>query len=288
MPPPADPLHTLWTQSFKAHLDALVLQFESQVRQHTAAQTAATERERAELRQELAAAQTRLTAATENLTAGDKVLKERSAELARSRAAEEQLRAENARLQGEIASLRATLQRESEAARRRDDEGREALRRLEGQLRELGQQVQTLDEQFVGERAFVDAIATAATTPLFEAVQQSLGAPVEPTPACFALLKSKKPDAVLAQAMRERGRAVVRAPLSDRERASLGALAGAAGCELIDVSVGVRFSPLVMEKALTRVDPSEEDMVLECLFPGLRIAGTDGSLLHPRVVVGIA
>src|SRR4051812_3916109 len=100
MATPPDPMHALWTQSFKAHLDALVLQFEAQVRQHTAAQTAATERERSELRQELATAQTRLNAVTENLAASDRLLKERTAEVARMKGNEEQQRAETARLQG--------------------------------------------------------------------------------------------------------------------------------------------------------------------------------------------
>jgi hypothetical protein len=40
-----------------------------------------------------------------------------------------------------------------------------------------------------------------------------------------------------------------------------------------------------MDKAATASDPAEEGNVLECLLPGLRRVGTDGSLVFPRVRV---
>jgi hypothetical protein len=40
-----------------------------------------------------------------------------------------------------------------------------------------------------------------------------------------------------------------------------------------------------MDKAMVQADPAEEGNVLECLMPGLRLAGTDGALVFPRVLV---
>jgi hypothetical protein len=81
---------------------------------------------------------------------------------------------------------------------------------------------------------------------------------------------------------------VARAPLTDDERAALAALAAASGCVLVEVPAGARFHAGTMDKAATRSEPSEEDLVLECLAPGLRLEGTTGSLVHPRVLVGTA
>jgi hypothetical protein len=81
---------------------------------------------------------------------------------------------------------------------------------------------------------------------------------------------------------------VARNPLTEGERAALGALADTSGCVLVEVPPGTRFHPGTMDKSATRSEPSEEDLVLECLAPGLRLEGTTGSLVHPRVLVGTA
>jgi hypothetical protein len=75
------------------------------------------------------------------------------------------------------------------------------------------------------------------------------------------------------------------APLLERERTALTALATIAGCEEIDPPVGTRFSATSMEKSGTLSDPAEEGNVLSCALPGLRRAGTEGALVFPRVVV---
>ncbi|MCU0686313.1 MAG: hypothetical protein MUF34_29385, partial [Polyangiaceae bacterium] len=55
--------------------------------------------------------------------------------------------------------------------------------------------------------------------------------------------------------------------------------------ELIDPAPGTRFSTQTMEKAGTLADPAEEGNVTRCALPGLRLRGTDGALVFPRVVV---
>jgi hypothetical protein len=146
----------------------------------------------------------------------------------------------------------------------------------------------TLDEQFAEERRFVATLTTIAGSLLFDAVQLALGQAIEHTPGCYGAIKSRKPDALLAQALRERGRSVMRHLLTDDERAALAVLADVSGCELIDVSAGARFASATMEKVATRPDPADEDHVIECVAPGLRLAGTHGAVVHPRVVVATA
>ena len=64
--------------------------------------------------------------------------------------------------------------------------------------------------------------------------------------------------------------------------------AAAAGCELVEAALGQRYSAASMDKAGERAEPAEEGLVVACVMPGLRLAGSAGSLVHPRVIVGTA
>ncbi len=279
-----DPIAKLWVTALRAQLDALVTQFEAQMKQHVAQTAGARQREIDALEQQLATLGTRLKESEQRARSVADLLTAREQELGRLRADLEARHAEVVTLTGELERARAENARlVAEGEERRDE-----VRRLESSLAALGQQVQTLDEQFVAERAFVAALLTASGTPLFDAAQLALGQPVEATPGCYGALKARKPDALLALVVRERGRTVARNALTASERSALAALAEASGCELIEVPPGARFVSATMEKAATRSEPSEEDHVLECLMPGLRLAGTQGGLVHPRVLVATA
>jgi hypothetical protein len=279
-----DPIARLWVTALRAQLDALVTQFEAQLKQHVAQTAGARQREIDALAHELATAAARLKESEQRARSVADLLKAREQEVGRLRAELEARHGEVATLTGELERARAeNAKLVAEGAARRDE-----VRRLESSLAALGQQVQTLDEQFVAERAFVAALLPVTGTLLFDAAQLALGQSIEAAPGCYGALKARKPDALLALVVRERGRTVGRHSLTAPERASLAALAEASGCELIEVPAGARFVSATMEKAATRSDPSEEDHVLECLMPGLRLAGTQGGLVHPRVLVATA
>jgi hypothetical protein len=123
---------------------------------------------------------------------------------------------------------------------------------------------------------------------LIDALTAAVGVSIEPNPQCYGALKSKRMDLVLGTAMRERGRTVARAPLTEAEGRALAAMSTAAGCELAPVTLGTRYASATMEKVGTRVDPADEDLVLECAMPGLRILGAPGLAVQPRVIVGVA
>jgi hypothetical protein len=80
---------------------------------------------------------------------------------------------------------------------------------------------------------------------------------------------------------------VLELPLSALERLALEHLAEAAACELIVPKLGARFSSTEMDQLDTRPDPAEEGNVLECMMPGLRLAGSDGALVFPKVRVAV-
>lgn len=265
---PGDESH--WSHALRASIDAVVLQFEAQVR---ALHELQAQRDAA-LRAELAG---RLDALRAELAARDEALRVARAELA---AKDEALR-----------TLDSALQREAaEGARLRD-----AVRTLEEEahrarrsLAEKSQELDVLGEQFAAEASFVEGARLAAASVLFDALGAALGAPLEPTPQCYGALKSRRMDAVLGAAMRERGRTVARAPLTDAEQRALSALAAAAGCELVTVAAGTRYASSSMEKVGTRTEPADEDLVVECALAGLRLSGAAGLAVQPRVIVGAA
>jgi predicted nuclease with TOPRIM domain len=255
-----DPVADLWLHAMRAEIDALVLRFEAQLKQHVATSNAMRDQDHATLQSAVASAQNTLKE------------HQRTAESLTQRLAERDQ---------EIATLRNTL----DVLRRERDEAVTVAATLRADVTSLGARVQSLDEQFVHEKSFVVALLAAANTGIFEATQTSSGIAIEHSPQCYGAIKARKAESILALAMRERGRTVARIQLTQDERIALSAMADAAGCQLIEVQVGQRFSSATMEKTATRVEPADEDHVLECLMPGLRMAETTGAVVHPRVVV---
>jgi hypothetical protein len=255
-----DPVADLWLHAMRAEIDALVLRFEAQLKQHIANSNAVRAQDHATLQAAVTSAQNALKD------------HQRTADSLAMRLAERDQ---------EIATLRSSV----DTLRRERDEAVTAVTTLRADVTSLGARVQSLDEQFVHEKSFVAAVLSATNTGIFEATQTSAGVAIEHSPQCYGAIKARKAEAILALAMRERGRTVARIHLTQDERIALGAMADAAGCQLIDVQIGQRFSSTTMEKAATRVEPADEDHVLECLMPGLRMAETTGAVVHPRVVV---
>lgn len=258
-----DPIARLWVHAMRAELDAVTLRFEAQLKQHVAATAGARREELDALAQQLAAANVRVAESEQRAGELSARLTERDAEIARMRA----LHDEAAR---EIAALHAEL-----------DEARRTLG-------EMGARVTSLDAQFASERAFVGAVTGVAGTLLFEVSAQVFGQALEATPTCYGAIKARKADVLLAAIVRERGRSVTRYALSREEREALGALAEASGCALIEVAPGARFASASMEKVATRSEPADEDHVLACLMPGVRLAESQGAVVHPKVVVATA
>ncbi len=268
-PPPArvDP----FAAALRAELDAVVARYEAMARAHHEALAGAT-RERAEAAQRQA----------ESLAVERDALRARDAD-ARSRLSQLSARVEalEADATRDRARFEAELGRERERAARAEERA-EALARELAVARQAGE---ALEGAFAAERAFVEAALTVRDAPLFGALGLGLGRPLESTPAAFAALKERRPDAVLAFALKERGRLLAQTPLGAAERVALTRLAEAADGELIDPAPGTRFSSQAMEKAGTVSDPAEEGNVARCALPGLRLRGTDGALVFPRVVV---
>lgn len=253
----------LWTHALRASLDAVVLQFEAQVRSHVAHASALAAQREESLRRQLAEQGAALAAARAQLTEREAAARSLDAALQREAA--------------ECARLRAALQQAEAVAAASAQQAQQAQR-------DLG----ALGEQFAAERDFARAAKGASGTILGDALDAALGCAVDASPTALGALKSRRPDAVLAAAMRERGRTVARAPLSDAEREALAAMARAAGCELVEVEVGARYVASGMEKVGTRAEPAEEDHVLACAMPGLRLGGASGAAVQPRVIVGTA
>jgi hypothetical protein len=141
------------------------------------------------------------------------------------------------------------------------------------------------EAEFTAERRFVEAAADLAGSLLGEALAAAAGRALDATSATHAALKARGLEAALVTAVRDRGRSAAAAPLLERERGALAALAKIAGCELYAPAAGTRFTVASMEKAATVSDPAEEGNVVDCAMPGLRRAGSDGALVFPRVVV---
>lgn len=270
MPTPTDPIAQAWTVALRAQLDAVVAQFEAQLRQHVAYSNAQHSRD-------LAGLQARITELEQTLVASRAVQSQQAAELARLLGERERWTLEARQLQEALRAQAAEAETLREALSARDDEARD-----------LAVQVQSLGAQFTAEREFVAALTAVPSSALVDGAQVALGATLEATPGCYGALKAKRMDAVLAGAMRERGRGAVRAALTDDERRALARAAAAAGCELVEAPVGQRYSPTTMDKAGERAEPADEGLVVACAMPGLRLTGSAGSLVHARVIVGTA
>ncbi|MBL8603729.1 MAG: hypothetical protein JNK72_17515 [Myxococcales bacterium] len=282
----AHPVHPLWVHALRAQLDALIVGAEAQVAAQIAGAAQLQSQREAALQASLDEAQRALQTAQE--------ARDRSLDAQRS------LEAEVARLEALVAASQRRHEEDAARVARAESEHSVLTARLEALGREaaeerasllarvgaLSERAEVLDEQFSAERDFVEAALAAKNTELFEALTQSFGAALEPTPAVLSALKTRRAEGVLTQALRLRGS--MKSALSVAERGALGALAAAAGCELIEPSEGTRFSALAMEKVATRSDPAFEGLVLGCLMPGLRLGGSAGSLLHPRVIVATA
>lgn len=210
------------------------------------------------------------------------------AEVLRLTAEVDRARAEGAAQAAEITKLsvlaaeraRRVEELEGELRRARDKAGE-----LEKAAERAQATTQAYEEQFAAERKFVDACGPLAGSLLEEVIVANLGRAVDGTSATFALLKARGLEATLAAAFKDRGRSTGHAPLLEREKAALPALAAAAGCELIVPVDGTRFSAGSMEKGGSVSDPAEEGNVVSTAMPGLRRAGTEGALVFPRVVV---
>lgn len=270
MPTNDDPIAKAWTVALRAQLDAVVAQFEAQLRQHVAYTSAQSARD-------LAGQDARITELEQSLAASRAVQSQQATELARLLGERERYTLEARQLQDTMRAQAAELARVQSELAERDDEARA-----------LAAQVQSLGAQFTAEREFVTALLGAAGTGLLEAAQASLGAALEATPGCYGLVKTRRMDAVLAGAVRERGRSAARSGLTAEERAALAKAAAAAGCELVEPDVGQRYNAAAMEKAGERAEPADEGLVVACVMPGLRLAGTAGAVVHPRVIVGTA
>lgn len=268
--------------AMRAELDAVVARYEALVRAHE--ETLARVREGAR----------------------DGEVAALKADLAQARAEAARLREGEAAAKAEAAALRARVDDLSrEAARAREEADRErraaaeaaskaeaavadAKKRageLEAEVRAAAEMTQALESTFAAERRFVEACAGLEGSLLIESIRGAFGADLGASASVYAALKGRGLDALLTQAIKERGRSAVQAPLLSRERTALSGLAAAAGCELITPSAGTRFSASSMDKASSISEPAEEGNVVECLVPGLRLTGTDGALVFPRVVV---
>jgi hypothetical protein len=264
--------------ALRAEIEAIVARYEALSRSHQEALAAAREHEITKLRNDLAA-----------------LLADRERTRAQEADARSQLKAAQERaslLECSLADTKKQLdeaRRQLDEVRRQLDEARaEASKRLaqvEGALREVQQEAESLSEAFASERIFIETCQSIAGTSLYDALRQAFGDEFSPQPSTYAALKARRPDAILTHAFKERGRLIVTAPLTTVERAALPRLAEASGCELIEPEQGVRFASSSMDKASTRPDPAEEGNVLDCLMPGLRLVGTEGALVFPRVLV---
>ena len=307
----------------KAHHEALV-QAQEQQALALQGQLAAAEREHEALqkaaaaeRAELLAGKEQLTARVAALEAEKKVARQELAEHKKAAAQErDKLLADKERLSFRITTLKTKV----EMVERERDGLNDTAAKLGAQKKQLEEQVSELSQQlteatesleqerlrarnissvadelsedmkvladaFAKETAFVAAARDLAGTKLGKALEQALKRPLTADAATYAELKAARPDVVLTHAFKSRGRRIVTQPLAPQERAALADLAAAAGCQLIEPALGMRFSSLSMDKADTASDPAEADNVLECLIPGLRLAGSDGSLVFPRVRV---
>lgn len=254
-----------FTAALRAEIDAVVARYEALATAHAEALDAARAQEVAALRAEITALKDEL----------GRTRREAAEALARAEAAH---KGELERERRALADARAAMEAELAQASAR-------LRATEAEAQAARAATNALEEQFTAERRFIEACNAIAGSLLHEAIRGALGRETTPGPATYAALKGRGVEAVLTAALKERGRRVVEAPLLENERNALKAIAAAAGCELIVPAAGTRFSASSMDKASTAPEPAEEGNVLECLMPGSRLAGTEGALVFPRVLV---
>ncbi len=255
--------------ALRAEIDAVVARYEAMVRAHQEAVDAVSQDQ------------------LRTLKARTDVLERERTELVSALQARE---AEAARLHARIAELEQTLTQSREAAARAAlaaDQAEQHTQRLQARLDEVAGLSRMLDEVFDGERRFVAAYQRAVGTPFGEAVERAVGMPVTASPETFGAIKAKRADVLLTHAIQDRGARVAMNPLVDAERAAMQGMAEAAGCELIVPEAGTRYSSQGMEKVATLRDPAEDGNVVECMMPGLRLRGSAGALVFPKVKVGV-
>lgn len=254
-----------FSSALRAELDAVVSRYEALVCAHNETLSALREQKNADLQKELHA-----------LAADHQKFKARVAEL-------EEEKAELVLRVSELVESLEHLEKELQAAREQAELSKEKARAAD-------LAAMALQSTFSGEIKFIEACKGLSDTLLLEALQSVLGDSFafSAEPQSYGVLKQKGLDHVLSLAFRERGRKAASAPLLSREQAAISALADAAGCELVLPKMGERFSPSSMEKVKTVSEPSEEGNVVDCAMPGLRLAGSEGALVLPKVVVAIA
>jgi ElaB/YqjD/DUF883 family membrane-anchored ribosome-binding protein len=234
------------------------------------------------LRAEIVAVVSRYEALVRALGAlGNRETEALRAEAATLAADNHRLRAAEADARDELATLRSRV---DDLSRELDDARARCLL-LEGQAHAAMEATLSYEEQFTAERRFVEACRDLAGSLLGDALAATLGRPLEPTSPSYAALKARGLEPALTAAVKDRGRSALSAPLLERERTALAALAMIAGCELVTPPSGTRFAAASMERASQVSEPAEEGNVVDCAMPGLRRAGTEGALVFPRVVV---
>ena len=274
-----------FSAALRAELDAIVARYEALSRAHQEALSVARNPETAELRKTIATlevernlAQDGARVASERVGGLETKIDEQQATIARI---SQERALENADHAKRVQELEAQLR----AAKSALVDAQKKITALEAQVGAISDDVRSLEGAFVAERAFVQACLAMSGTPLFESVKSIVEGPLDASPATYSALKSRGLDALLCAALKDRARATAYPQLSDDERRALTSLAQAAGCETIVVDVGTKFSATTMERAASEPDPAEEGNVLACWIPGLRLAGTDGSMVFPRVLV---
>jgi predicted RNase H-like nuclease (RuvC/YqgF family) len=259
------------SQALRAELDAVILRYEALVRLQQDASAAAHERDAATLRADRDRLQERVSELTQRVSKLETTLEQRD---------------------DRIASLLQQVEEETRRARDASMRSEKALAEARGQIAELNARIDLTAEEsrvfadaFASEIAFVKACEGDEETSLMNAIREAAGCNLEPAPSAYGALKQARLDVVLTRAVRERGRTAIDRPLTQAERTAMAALAQAAGCELIEPALGARFDTETMDKVATALDPSEEGNVLACSMPGLRLAGTEGALVFPKVKV---
>lgn len=269
-----------FSQALRAELDAVIARYEALVRARQEWLASSHSQKSQSLRDDLRVAeQERDRLRAEIATLEQKVaklegkLEQRSAEITTLR---EKVEAERER----------TLEASSRAAESLA-EARLQIGELTAKLDLVAEESRVFEATFAAEVSFVEACLELSNTALLDAIEHTSGATMALEPAVYGALKAERLDVVLTRAVRHRGRSVVDKPLERDERKGLEALADAAGCELIVPELGARFSNDEMEKVATAPDPAEEGNVLACLMPGLRLAGSEGALVFPKVKVAV-
>jgi predicted RNase H-like nuclease (RuvC/YqgF family) len=262
---------TDFPQALRAELDAVILRYEALVRMQHDALAAAHERDAAALRAERDRLQERISDLTQRVNKLETTLEQRDDRIAMllQKVEEETRRASDASIRADKALA----------------EAQEQIAKLHAKLELTAEESRVFADAFASEIAFVKACEGEKDSSLMNAIREASGCDLEAAPSAYGALKQARLDVVLTRAVRERGRTTIDLPLTQRERTALAALAQAAGCDLIEPPLGARFDTELMDKVTTALDPSEEGNVLACLMPGLRLAGTEGALVFPKVKV---